>query len=954
MKGLLLVFWACVITCTVVAQPVMREITYDSVYQYEKIDGRLRLHAYLNAEEYKGETLRFFFDERPLGTGKVSPEGTVEVWLPLIGEKKILTAYTDHDKRPAVEQLYEPLIPSDWGYFKNGTIHIIASSHQDIAWVDGVDTCRYNRIHHIVEPAMRMLEQDPEYAFGMEQTLNLMEYLDEFPEKKARVIENYKKGKFVWGATFNQPYEGLESGEQLIRQAYYGRKWIKENLPGCDDVTAYNVDIPGRSAQAPQIFAKSGIKNLFISRMREGLYNWYSPDGSKVLTYSPANYGWAIIYWRFFDGDAVSAFHKLHHRAVLWSNYYEKHNIPPHYAIVISYDAQKPANYGKIIEVWNRIVSLAEVPLPRLQHSTAETYFAKVNVPSANFEKVSGERPNLWLYIHGPAHYEAIRAKREAGVVLPAAEAFTTFDGLVDGNLEDYPKALFDSAWVASIYPDHGWGGKCGEQTDSIFRKKLEYARDSGQTLLDEALRSITDKIDAPAGSVVVFNDLSWKRTAPVSVEIDASTEKRTIVRDDKGRVVPSQILKRDGHCALSFIAEDVPSMGYRTYYLDRGKRNEAEPREIIQFSNFYENEYYRISFGDGGIRSLYDKKLQREVLNTLRFNGADLLNLEYKGNGAGEFTRMTGFTPGDLRTLSEGKSLWEIAEKGPLFTLFKNKQQMKGVDVVQEICVYHTLKRIDVDMYLNFDGTHNRQLRIAFPVNMTKSVINYEVPMAVLEVGRDEMKGAPGGWSWWGKYSQEPREIHPREVQNFISANGSGFGLTLASGVAVADWIDPSIEGSDFPVLQGVLLSSHKSCHGLGNWYHQTGKHHFSFSLLSHEQGWENGYCFGIGVNHPLKAVVKTHEKGVLPANLSFMTVSDPFVSVSILKKADDGKGVILRLTEMKGRDTTVDLTFPFEIKDVIRTNLIEEESGSLGISGKTIRLPLGHHAIETFKLIF
>ena len=50
-----------------------------------------------------------------------------------------------------------------------------------------------------------------------------------------------------------------------------------------------------------------------------------------------------------------------------------------------------------------------------------------------------------------------------------------------------------------------------------------------------------------------------------------------------------------------------------------------------------------------------------------------------------------------------------------------------------------------------------------------------------------------------------------------------------------------------------------------------------------------------------------------------------------------DDGKGVILRLTEMKGRDTTVDLTFPFEIKEVIRTNLIEEESGSLGISGKT-----------------
>lgn len=105
-----------------------------------------------------------------------------------------------------------------------------------------------------------MIDDDPDYAFGMEQTLNLMEYLEEYPEKKEKVMENYHNGRFVWGATFNQSYEGLESGEQLIRQAYYGRKWIKENLPGCDDVTAYNVDIPGRSMQAPQILPKVELR----------------------------------------------------------------------------------------------------------------------------------------------------------------------------------------------------------------------------------------------------------------------------------------------------------------------------------------------------------------------------------------------------------------------------------------------------------------------------------------------------------------------------------------------------------------------------------------------------------------------------------------------------------------------------------------------------------------------
>lgn len=32
------------------------------------------------------------------------------------------------------------------------------------------------------------------------------------------------------------------------------------------------------------------------------------------------------------------------------------------------------------------------------------------------------------------------------------------------------------------------------------------------------------------------------------------------------------------------------------------------------------------------------------------------------------------------------------------------------------------------------------------------------------------------------------------------------------------ADWIDPSFESADYPVLNAVLLSTHKNCHGKGN----------------------------------------------------------------------------------------------------------------------------------------
>jgi len=390
MKKLISIFVLIPFVTGIFAQMQTVAVEYDSPYQYEKRANGLCVRAKLNPGR-SVKNVRATFNDTSIEI--VSENSAYSLWLPLIGNRGVLKVFEDNSKSLIAEQVYTPLIPRDWGYFQQGVIHIISSSHQDIAWMNTPDTCRHERIYDIIVPAMKMMEADKEYAFGMEQTLNLMEFLDEFPERKGEVAQLYREGRFTWGATFNQPYEGLESGEQLVRQAYFGRKWIKENLPGCDDITAYNIDVPGRTLQMPQILAKSGIKNLFISRMREGFYDWHSPDGSKVFTYTPGNYGWAIMFWKFFDDGAVNAFHKLHERSVLWSDYFRERNIPPHYAVVLSTDASGPSNYSKVVEEWNRIADMAEVPLPRLRHTTATAYFETVNVPASRLEKVSGERP---------------------------------------------------------------------------------------------------------------------------------------------------------------------------------------------------------------------------------------------------------------------------------------------------------------------------------------------------------------------------------------------------------------------------------------------------------------------------------------------------------------------------------------------------------------------------------
>src|SRR5512143_2257498 len=105
-----------------------------------------------------------------------------------------------------------------------GRLHIISSSHQDIAWMDSPEKCMEYRDTNVITPALAMMVKDPSYAFTMENMLNFMEYLERHPERRDEVARYTREGRMEWGATFNQPYESLLSGEQLVRQVYFGRR----------------------------------------------------------------------------------------------------------------------------------------------------------------------------------------------------------------------------------------------------------------------------------------------------------------------------------------------------------------------------------------------------------------------------------------------------------------------------------------------------------------------------------------------------------------------------------------------------------------------------------------------------------------------------------------------------------------------------------------------------------
>jgi alpha-mannosidase len=281
----------------------------------------------------------------------------------------------------------------------------------------------------------------------------------------------------------------------------------------------------------------------------------------------------------------------------------------------------------------------------------------------------------------------------------------------------------------------------------------------------------------------------------------------------------------------------------------------------------------------------------------------------------------------------------------------------MNSFTVKQLITVYHQKKQIDLSYTIpDWPGKHNRQLRVLFPLQMEESAqISYDVPMGMVHVGQDELKMAPRGWAWGGTYHQKPVEIRPREIQNFMTANGNGFGFTMSTNLVTADWVDPSREAVNYPVLNAVLLSTHKSCHYLGNWYEQIGSHTFRFSITTHEEGWKHGYHFGIEGNHPFRPIaIDNKQKGTLPLERSFVSTSDPFAVITTIKKAEDDNDVVIRLQEAEGLDKNLEVLFHREVISTSKVNMIEENPEVIDQEGDKLKLLIGKHAVETYKLKF
>lgn len=829
--------------------------------------------------------------------------------------------------------------------WQQSRVHIMVSSHQDIAWMDTPYRCIEKRDDVIITPALELLKKHPDYRYDIEDVLMVEEYIARNPRKRAEIAHFLANGQLGVGASYTQPYEEMQTGEALVRQFYYGQRYLKENFNGYQGRSYWNVDVPGRTLQMPQILKKSGVEGLQYSRHERGLYRWMSPDSSTVMVHTPGHYGVAAQFLRKTPEEGLESFYT--YVETLPDVRSDKSKAPV--IGMLSAEDMAPAHtYYNWIDKFAAFSDRMKSPMPKLQHSTSDRFFADLKQSNPVLPILKGERPDIWMYIHGPGHERALTTYRAANRKAQSAETFSTIATLLRPEACAYPKRELDAIWKDLIYADHGWGGNGGHVTDSLFHARYRESDTLAGQLTEQAVRSIASQIrfnDRRGTPLVVFNPLSVVHSAPVTFTVDPRDTPidRLTLTDAKGQEIAYQISgSTPTRVTLEFIAQDLPSVGYVTYYLKA--RRPKHPSSAFKPE---ESAYYTLSFNDGQLTQITDRTLNIGLFDTAKFDIGEILSMRSVGNGAGEFSSIQRPSMEEFESTRTHQARWQPVSTGPVYTLYKSETPFADATIVRYLKLYKQIKRIDFPTeVLGFTGRDYREFRQAFPMRR-QGQVSYDVPFGIVQVGKDEIAQPAGE-----RYLDQPSDIHPRSVTNWIGYSDAEVTAHLSSSVVVADYIDPTPDPVSQTVLQPILFASRRSCHWLGEFYAQKGDHHFQFSLRTDRAGDATSGLQAIAANHVPSVVYapESYRTAHLPECLSFFSIDAPHLYISALKKHEDSPATVIRLYDSvnDGSATDAHLRSYFPVKSTQQTDLLEYPVKAPSEAS----LHVGNCSIETYLL--
>lgn len=506
---------------------------------------------------------------------------------------------------------------------------VVFKTHFDIGFTDLASTVVKNYQTGMIDRALDVVDQNrnlpPDRRFvwtvpGWPMSKIIEDWPGQTKQRHDRIVSAVRDGSMIWHALpYTTHTESLEL-EDLVRGMHFSSALSRQfGQPLARD--AKMTDVPSHSWVVPTLLKHAGVEFLHLgcnaassSPQVPRLFWWEGPDGSRVLTmYSAEDYGTGLVPPADWP-----------HRTWLALIHTSDNHGPP-----------KPEAVGKLLNEATEKLPGVKLRLGRLSDFSDAILKEKPDIPV-----VRGDMPDTW--IHGimsmPVESKAARIVRPQIGSLETLGALSKAWGIEgaasvdDAVATGYEKSL--------MFGEHTWGynmmvlpvryGKAWEEErakgtyaklERSFVEKGRHVLDAEAAVvpaLDQNLSMLAKSVKVDGERIVVFNPLPWKRSG-VPVFADAASVRAGALRDvETGRVFP---VERDGD-RIRFLAEDIPSQGYRTYVPVAAGAERAGTLTVDPAGGFLENDVLKVSLDParGGVVSIVEKSTGRELVDSSKY----------------------------------------------------------------------------------------------------------------------------------------------------------------------------------------------------------------------------------------------------------------------------------------------------------------------------------------------
>jgi alpha-mannosidase len=576
---------------------------------------------------------------------------------------------------------------------------------------------------------VQSLRADPLYGVFLSEIDYLKPYFDTHPEDREFLREAVRAGRVGTGGAYNQFNELNIGGEAMIRNILYGQE-MHEAMLGRRAKSLALWDVFGHAPQLSQIAAKSGFTGVAWSKKITGFEPFfydYALDGTRLL-HRRVDYAYSFSGFGSGKNYTLDNFRRMTERKFQETQSFGSKN-------------DLRINAADFTPPWTNLAGNvapleAQSPRIRVTGQAQDLFFDAVGeeIKQGVLKPPVTSRDKLFFHVGVMMARSDLKvAHRAVENVTLTAEKFGALAYLYGAK---YPDLALDKAWRQIFFGSHH-DAITGTPSDSALIDLVHGYReayDLSKGALDDSLKFIANKINTKTQNpkpktqipLVVFNPLNWKRTdaARAKIKFDAPVANFQI-RDEKGAIVaqPRILNAAGGTIEFEFVAPDVPSLGYRTFYAEPLERRRVSIDR--SYPEFLENEFYRIMIdaGRGGaVVSIFDKQANREIIKQ---NGERLAN--EIGVLEEELTRKNVIYPawemwttGKKSFSGETKAIFSFEENGDTKTYKIQGVLPNKTPFVQTISLHRGVKRIDFKTELVGYKGKDELFVVNFPLNLT------------------------------------------------------------------------------------------------------------------------------------------------------------------------------------------------------------------------------------------